>query len=62
MKSGGHSEYSTIGSNGIIIDLSLYKGIEVDRTSGTATLKGSILTKDVATALAEAGYFTGTPM
>ncbi|TVY32060.1 FAD-linked oxidoreductase [Lachnellula subtilissima] len=58
MKSGGHSEYSTIGSNGIIIDLSLYKGIEVDKNSGTATLKGSILTKDVAIALAEAGCFT----
>lgn len=59
MKSGGHSEYSTIGSNGIIIDLSLYKGVEVDADSSTATLKGSILTKDVATTLAKAGYFTG---
>ncbi|TVY18018.1 FAD-linked oxidoreductase azaL [Lachnellula arida] len=57
MKSGGHSEYSTIGSNGIILDLSLYKGVEVDISSGTATLKGSVLSKDVATALAEAGYF-----
>lgn len=58
-KSGGHSEWSTIGSEGIIIDLSLYKGVEVDKSSNTATIKGSILSKDVAVALAEAGFFTG---
>ncbi|KAF7871496.1 hypothetical protein EAF04_003603 [Stromatinia cepivora] len=57
-KSGGHSEWSTIGGNGIIIDLSLYKGVEVDTNSNTATLKGSILSKDVAVALADAGFFT----
>lgn len=57
-KSGGHSQWSTIGSEGIIVDLSLFKGIAVDSASGTATLKGSILTKDVAVALAETGLFT----
>ncbi|KAI9643585.1 hypothetical protein NHQ30_008207 [Ciborinia camelliae] len=57
-KSGGHSEWSTIDDNGIIIDLSLYKGVEVDTNSQTATLKGSILSKDAAVALADAGFFT----
>ncbi|TGO13322.1 hypothetical protein BPAE_0750g00030 [Botrytis paeoniae] len=57
-KSGGHSAWSTIGSNGIIIDLSFYKGIEVYRESGTAIIKGSILSKEVAVTLPEAGFFT----
>lgn len=58
-KSGGSSAWSTIGSNGIIIDLSLYKGIEVHVESGTAIIRGSILSKEVAVTLAEAGFFTG---
>ncbi|TGO07034.1 hypothetical protein BTUL_0342g00010 [Botrytis tulipae] len=57
-KSGGHSAWSTVGSDGIIIDLSLYKGIEVDVESGTAIIKGSILSKEVAVTLADAGFFT----
>ncbi|KAF7881540.1 hypothetical protein EAF00_011909 [Botryotinia globosa] len=55
---GGHSVWSTIGSDGIIIDLSLYKGIEVHVESGTAIIKGSILSREVAVTLAEAGFFT----
>ena len=58
-KSGGHSEWSTIGKNGIVIDLSRYSGIEVDADSQTATLTGSVLSKEVAVRLAEAGMFTG---
>lgn len=58
-RSGGHSEWSTIGEDGIIIDLSKYKGIEVDAPNRKATLKGSILSKQVAVALADAGFFTG---
>lgn len=58
-KSGGHSAWSTIGSDGIIIDLSLYKAIEVYAESGTAIIKGSILSKEVAVTLADAGFFTG---
>ncbi|KAF7359848.1 FAD-binding domain-containing protein [Mycena venus] len=57
-KSGGHSLWSTIGEEGIIIDLSKYSGIEVDALGQRATLRGSILSKDVAVALAEAGLFT----
>ncbi|KAK7992146.1 FAD binding domain-containing protein [Apiospora saccharicola] len=57
-RSGGHSEWSTIGENGVIIDLSKYHGIEVDVAGRKATLKGSILSKQVASALADAGFFT----
>jgi FAD/FMN-containing dehydrogenase len=59
-KSGGHSSWSTIGSNGIIIDLSEYSGVEVDRAGKTATLIGGVSTKQAAVALAEEGLFTGT--
>jgi hypothetical protein len=58
-KSGGHSQWSTIGEDGIIIDLSNYAGIDVDTVAKTATLKGSVLSKDVAVALATLGFFTG---
>lgn len=58
-KSGGHSTWSTIGSEGFIIDLSNYSGITVDSLGLVAKLKGSILTKAVAVHLAEAGYFAG---
>ena len=58
-KSGGHSTWSTIGAHGVVIDLSNYKGIEIDVNSRTAKLKGSIVAKEVAVALAEHGLFTG---
>lgn len=59
-KSGGHSEWSTTGDDGIIIDLSRYASVDVNEDSHTAKLKGSILQKDVAVHLAEKGVFTGT--
>lgn len=58
-RSGGHSEWSTIDGRGIIIDLSKYSGIEVDAKNRKVILKGSILSKPVAVALAKAGLFTG---
>ena len=59
-RSGGHSEWSTIDSRGFIIDLSLYSGVEANQEARTGTLRGSILAKPVAVALADAGLFTGT--
>ncbi|KAI0972264.1 hypothetical protein F4678DRAFT_471811 [Xylaria arbuscula] len=58
VKSGGHSQWSTIGEHGIVIDLSKYSDISVDADAKTATLKGSVLAKDVAVALAAKGFFT----
>lgn len=58
-KSGGHSIWSTIGSEGFIIDLSNYSGITVDPLGPVAKLRGSILTKTVAVNLAKDGYFAG---
>ncbi|KAI0159887.1 FAD-binding domain-containing protein [Hypoxylon sp. FL1284] len=58
-RSGGHSEWSTIGDDGVIIDLSKFKGVDVNVSNKKATLRGSILSKQVAVALADAGFFTG---
>lgn len=58
-KSGGHSPWSTIGTEGIIIDLSLYSDVRVDAGARTATVIGSVLAKEVSVRLAEAGLFTG---
>ncbi|QKX56260.1 uncharacterized protein TRUGW13939_03361 [Talaromyces rugulosus] len=57
-KSGGHSEWSTIDKNGVIIDLGRYSGVQVDVPNRKATLTGSVLSKDVAVALADVGLFT----
>lgn len=59
-KSGGHSNWSTIGDDGLVVDLAKYSGVEVDPLARTAKLKGSILSKSVAVRLADAGYFAGT--
>ncbi|KAL9077826.1 MAG: hypothetical protein Q9157_003252 [Trypethelium eluteriae] len=58
IKSGGPSEWSTIGTNGIIIDLSQYSAIQVNKEAGTVTLKGSVLSKEVAVRLADEGLCT----
>lgn len=58
-KSGGHSQWSTIGEHGIVIDLGKYSSVSVDADAKTATLEGSVLSKDVAVALAAEGFFTG---
>jgi hypothetical protein len=50
-RSGGHSEWSTIGKSGIIIDLSRYSGIDVNMHCHTATLRGSILSKRLRSVL-----------
>ncbi|KAH7382520.1 hypothetical protein DE146DRAFT_623490 [Phaeosphaeria sp. MPI-PUGE-AT-0046c] len=57
-KSGGHSTWSTIDRHGIVIDLTRYAGIDVDVEKKQATLKGSILSKEVSVALADARLFT----
>lgn len=57
-KSGGHSEWSSIGEHGIVIHLSKFSGVNVDVASKTARLKGSVLSKEVSMALAATGSFT----
>ncbi|KAK7918184.1 FAD-linked oxidoreductase [Apiospora marii] len=57
-KSGGHSEWSSIGEHGIVINLSKFSSVEVDAASQMARLKGSVLSKEVAVALAATGSFT----
>ena len=40
-------------------DLSEYSSVQVDSVANTARLKGSVLSKEVAVYLAEAGLCTG---
>lgn len=58
-KSGGGSEWSTIGDNGVIIDLTHYSAVEVDWKTRTAAIRGGVSQKEVAVRLAEEGLFTG---
>ena len=56
---GGCSEWSTIGFEGIEIDLSSYSSISVDQKAQTVTITGAVTQKELATKLAEHGLFTG---
>ena len=50
---GGHSNWSTIGEDGFILDLSLYKGVVVDPSHNVATIKGGLLMKELQVALSK---------
>ncbi|KAL8920046.1 MAG: hypothetical protein Q9172_004676 [Xanthocarpia lactea] len=52
---GGHSLWSTIGTDGFILDLTKYKSIHVDAAQHEVTVAGGVLMKEFATALANAG-------
>ncbi|KAK8006694.1 FAD binding domain-containing protein [Apiospora marii] len=56
--SGSHSSWSTIGREGIIIDLSHYKGVSLDTSTHEATVKGGTLMKELQTALHPHKRFT----
>ena len=58
LASGGNSLWSTI-NEGMVMDLSYYKGVFVDATSRTAIVRGGALMKDLQVALSEKGQFTG---
>lgn len=57
--SGGHSPFSTVGKEGVIIDLSRFTGVEVDEATNFATIKGGTLSKQVQTALHRYKRFAG---
>ena len=59
VKSGGHSTWSTIGTDGFILDLSEYWHLEVDSGKEAAIIRGSVLSKQLSVALAEKDLFTG---
>lgn len=57
--SGGHSPFSTIGKDGVVIDLSRFTGVEVDEANNLATIKGGTLAKQVQTVLHPYKRFVG---
>ncbi|PMD57104.1 Glucooligosaccharide oxidase [Hyaloscypha bicolor E] len=57
-KSGGHSQWSTIGSEGIIIDLSNYKNVIVNKSAQTVQIQGGVVNREVIEALYVEGLCT----
>ncbi|KXG46502.1 FAD-binding, type 2 [Penicillium griseofulvum] len=49
---GGHSPWSSIGENGFVIDMSKFKGVEVDTCCGTVQVRGGVLHKEFQVELA----------
>ena len=59
-KSGGHSAWSTIGQEGIIIDLSNYNKVKIDKSTKTVTIQSGIVNKQLIGALYEHNLFLRT--
>lgn len=57
--SGGHSCFSSIGKDGVIIDLSRFTGVEVDEAKSVATVRGGTLMKEFQAALHQHKRFAG---
>ena len=57
--SGGHSPWSTIGANGFVLDLTLYKSIAVNSADRSVIVAGGVLTKELSTKLSDSGQCTG---
>ena len=56
-KCGGHSPWSSIGQEGVVVDLKIQE-ITINKSNETVTITGSVLSKQVSVALAAAGLFT----
>lgn len=54
-KAGGHSIWSSIGADGIVIDLSNLTAVSVDKEASTVTLSAGSQIKDTIAPLSEAG-------
>ncbi|KAH7356488.1 hypothetical protein BKA65DRAFT_494787 [Rhexocercosporidium sp. MPI-PUGE-AT-0058] len=54
-KSGGHSAWSTIGQEGIIIDLCRFNNVTIDKSMETVTIQSGIVNKQLIGALYENG-------
>ena len=57
-KSGGHSPWSSIGQEGVVVDLTKIQKITINKSNETVTITGSVLSKQVSVALAAEGLFT----
>lgn len=57
---GGHSPWSSIGEDGLVIDMSNFKGVEVDPCCGTVQVRGGVLHKEFQVELAHQEQCTGS--
>lgn len=58
-KSGGHSSWSTIGSDGFVLDLGLLRGVEVDADKKLAVISAGARIADVHAATCAKGFCGG---
>ena len=56
---GGHSLWSTIGTDGFVLDFTNFKSVQVNSTEHQVTVAGGVLMKELSTALADAGECAG---
>lgn len=54
-KAGGHSSWSTIGPEGIVIDLSSYNAVTVDKVTNTVRVQPGVLNKKLVQSLFDEG-------
>lgn len=58
-KAGGCSLWSTIGHEGWVVDLTLYRAVEVDVETGVVRVQAGASTKELNTAVSEVGFCVG---
>ncbi len=58
-KAGGHSQWATIGAEGIIIDLSQFNETKIDKEAQTVTFQCGAIAREVIAALAAAELCCG---
>ncbi|KAH8886975.1 FAD-binding domain-containing protein [Thozetella sp. PMI_491] len=59
-KAGGHSSWSTIGSDGFILDFSNFRGVTIDAEKSTATASAGTLIGDINRTVSENGFLVAT--
>jgi hypothetical protein len=58
---GGHGTFLEIGAQSLVLDLELFKSIQLDQENGSVRIGGGVTTGDLIKALAAEGYYTAVP-
>lgn len=58
---GGHGTFLKIGSQSLIMDLKLFKSIQLDKENGSVRIGGGVTTGELLRSLASEGYYTTVP-
>lgn len=58
---GGHGTFVQIGSKSLVLDLKLFKSIQLDKKNGSVRVGGGVTTGELLKTLANEGYYTTVP-